>query len=432
MSQPKTKLYKTREISSSTKSRSAKRDGTLPIDGTLEKIKGYKTLTIYRMERSPFYYVRLYEERKVIRKCTKETDRKAAIKFAERFFVEIKSKIINKQPLSKTSGFEVCAYGLQDENKQRVERGELSEKKYTNDEYRLKKDILPYFRRYEVQDINYRVLSDFVKFLNDGRQEKKLSLNSIKVYLSQVKTVLRYAQRMEVITTLPAFPTIKTIDTARSWFNNAEYSRLHNTARTHIGDVFPVTTADGERVLRTGTLTREIYDLILFMTNTFIRPTDIRVLKHKHIAVVKKAQTYLRLSHPATKSHAQPIVSLPKAVEVYESLRKRQTKEGFGKEDDYVFQPEHLNRSYALQQLYRQFEHLLKITNLKETPSGESRTLYSLRHTAIMFRLTESQGLDVLSLARNARTSVEMIDRFYAKHLTAEMNIEKIQSMRER
>ena len=59
-------------------------------------------------------------------------------------------------------------------------------------------------------------------------------------------------------------------------------------------------------------------------------------------------------------------------------------------------------------------------------------TLYSLRHTAIMFRLTKSQGLDVLSLARNARTSVEMIDQFYAKRLTAEMNIEKIQSMRER
>lgn len=47
-----------------------------------------------------------------------------------------------------------------------------------------------------------------------------------------------------------------------------------------------------------------------------------------------------------------------------------------------------------------------------------------------MFRLTESQGLDLLSLARNARTSVEMIDRFYAKHLTAEMNVELIQSNR--
>ena len=83
-----------------------------------------------------------------------------------------------------------------------------------------------------------------------------------------------------------------------------------------------------------------------------------------------------------------------------------------------------------MQQLHRQFDHLLKITSLKKDALAESRTLYSLRHTAIMFRLMDSQGLDLLSLARNARTSVEMIDRFYAKHLTAEMNVELIQSTR--
>jgi hypothetical protein len=118
------------------------------------------------------------------------------------------------------------------------------------------------------------------------------------------------------------------------------------------------------------------------------------------------------------------------AIEVYESIRSRQAKEGFGKDEDYVFQPEHQNRDYALQQLHRQFDHLLDITNLKKNQTGEARTLYSLRHTAIMFRLTESKGLDLLSLARAARTSVEMLDRFYAKHLTAEMNVELIQSNR--
>jgi hypothetical protein len=39
--------------------------------------------------------------------------------------------------------------------------------------------------------------------------------------------------------------------------------------------------------------------------------------------------------------------------------------------------------------------------------------------------------LDLLTLARNARTSVEMIERFYANHLTPEMNVAKIHSMRE-
>ena len=77
----------------------------------------------------------------------------------------------------------------------------------------------------------------------------------------------------------------------------------------------------------------------------------------------------------------------------------------------------------------RQFDYIVRAAGLKTSPTGEERTLYSLRHTAIMFRLTMGD-LDLLTLARNARTSVEMIERFYANHLTPEMNVAKIHSMR--
>jgi hypothetical protein len=61
---------------------------------------------------------------------------------------------------------------------------------------------------------------------------------------------------------------------------------------------------------------------------------------------------------------------------------------------------------------------------------GRERTLYSLRHTAIMFRLLYGEGIDMLTLARNARTSVQMIERFYASSLTGEMNVGLLQSRR--
>jgi len=89
-----------------------------------------------------------------------------------------------------------------------------------------------------------------------------------------------------------------------------------------------------------------------------------------------------------------------------------------------------MKRSYAIQILHRQFDYLLHLTGLKTDIFGEARTLYSLRHTAIMFRLMNAQNLDLLTLARTARTSAEMIDRFYAKHLTAEMNVAQIQSQK--
>lgn len=47
-----------------------------------------------------------------------------------------------------------------------------------------------------------------------------------------------------------------------------------------------------------------------------------------------------------------------------------------------------------------------------------------------MYRLMFGDGINTLALARNARTSVEMIDRFYAKLLSGEMNIDMLQSKR--
>jgi hypothetical protein len=43
------------------------------------------------------------------------------------------------------------------------------------------------------------------------------------------------------------------------------------------------------------------------------------------------------------------------------------------------------------------------------------RTAYSLRHTDICLRLME--GADIYQIAKNCRTSVEMIEKFYAAHL---------------
>ncbi len=78
-----------------------------------------------------------------------------------------------------------------------------------------------------------------------------------------------------------------------------------------------------------------------------------------------------------------------------------------------------------------QFQRVLYAAGLRTGTRGQNRTLYSLRHTAITFRLLYGQGIDLLTLAKNARTSVEMIERFYASELNAEMNV-GLQSRRQR
>ena len=58
---------------------------------------------------------------------------------------------------------------------------------------------------------------------------------------------------------------------------------------------------------------------------------------------------------------------------------------------------------------------VLKELNLKFDRDGNVRTAYSLRHTYICLRLME--GADIYQIAKNCRTSVEMIEQFYAAHL---------------
>lgn len=71
---------------------------------------------------------------------------------------------------------------------------------------------------------------------------------------------------------------------------------------------------------------------------------------------------------------------------------------------------------------------ILEELNLKFDRQGNERTAYSLRHTYISMRLME--GADIYQIAKNCRTSVEMIEKHYAAHIrdvidTAAVNVRK-------
>ena len=111
-------------------------------------------------------------------------------------------------------------------------------------------------------------------------------------------------------------------------------------------------------------------------------------------------------------------------------LARAQTQ-GLGGPEDYLFLPAEKDRTYALAVLGFWFKWVLREAGVPSVDNfGRARTLYCLRHTAIMFRLLYGQGIDMLTLARNARTSVQMIERFYASQLSGEMNVEMLQSRR--
>jgi hypothetical protein len=143
---------------------------------------------------------------------------------------------------------------------------------------------------------------------------------------------------------------------------------------------------------------------------------EIFSLRHRQVAVVTDQPRRLLLRVPAGKTGYREVTTLETCIDVYERIRQRNQEAG---PDDYLFLPSHANRETANRKLQDQFNLLLARTGLKVDPdTGLSHTVYSLRHTAICMRLIRSEGkVNVLTLARTAGTSVDQIERFYARRL---------------
>ena len=78
----------------------------------------------------------------------------------------------------------------------------------------------------------------------------------------------------------------------------------------------------------------------------------------------------------------------------------------------------------------KMFNAVLREAKLKSDRDGNRRTAYSLRHTYICLRLME--GADIYQIAKNCRTSVEMIEKFYAAHIKTALDAAAINVRRER
>lgn len=295
---------------------------------------------------------------------------------------------------------------------------------------RLNSRLIPYFGDLEINRIGYEQVANFVNYLH----QHDIKPVTIKQYLGLLKRILMVALEEELIYKLPLFPKIKAKSIPRGSFACKEYRKIlrvsKQLASPHQG--IPANhrvTAGGAYIVR-DTVPIEMTWLIQFMVNSFVRPVDIKLIKHKHIESISGANTYLRLSLPKTKGHSGQIVTLRAASYVYERLKAYQDARGYGGPEDYLFLPEAKDRFGAIQLITTHFRKILNKSGLSIGQEGQTRTLYSLRHTAITFRLLYGRGIDLLTLARNSRTSVEMIERFYSSNLTAEMNIEMLQSKR--
>lgn len=423
------------------------RHRTEPLPGTLTEVAGYpKKLKIYKLEASPYWWVRTFHDGKIYRRSTKTEVKRDALIFARSFYDQVVSgRLAAPQREEDVVTFAKVAAAMMKSKLAQVARNDLTDMTYKILDYRLKKTILPALGSREIASIHFEDLEELL----DDLSHQKLSGSTINGYMKAAKSVFSYAFKRRDIPSIPHFPSVDADHQPRGYFTQPEYRAMCDRAEALIGKRFEyrkLKDAKGNeligqhfaegvckegRLIRKTTITQELLDLIIFATNSYVRPTDIKNLQHKHVTVVRGEHTYLRLNPPETKGHAEPFVTMQKAVEIYLQLTAHNEKLGRPVGPDaYVFFPNYLTRDYALKELERQFAVLMWDLGFGKGPNGEQRTIYSLRHTCFMFRLMCGEKIDHVTLARNGRTSPEMIDRHYASHLRGEDNIDMLQSRR--
>jgi integrase len=411
---------------------------TSAIEHSVSTIKDYPhKLRIYQTNSSPFWQVRCFIKGKVHTQSLKTSFRNVAMRAAKEFFhikvAELyQSKIVERE-ISETLFGDVIESAIAKENS-RAKRGELSKLGLTIFTNRVLKTVNPYFGKMPLKAIGYKQIDDFIQYLTKNES----STTTIQQYIVATRKILNHAYEHQLIHHVPKFPTIKVAHTPRGSFSLSEYKALVRTSKQHIGR--QITALDKTQKKRGRFLvndftfiTNELQWMIRFMVNSFIRPTDLKNLQHKHVTVVRGQNTYLRLNLPESKKHDKPIVTMQGAVFVYEKLLEHHKKNHHASPDDYLFMPSLKDRTHLLLYLGWQFMYVQKLTSTeRNVANGMKRTLYSLRHTAITFRLLYGGNIDLLTLARNARTSVEMVEKFYSSNLSAEMNIDLLQGKRKK
>ena len=152
-------------------------------------------------------------------------------------------------------------------------------------------------------------------------------------------------------------------DGVRGYFDDNEFDELRTAIHQNIGKVHEFKDGEG-RTYRKTRISEELPLLVDFMVETYIQPTDVKVLKHEDVRLVEKAGiTFVVLEHEKTKLHKKNMVSTERGLIVYGNIGN-QKRNGTVEGSDYLFLPELTNRDTALQNLSSQFAAILHMAGM--------------------------------------------------------------------
>ncbi len=263
---------------------------------------------------------------------------------------------------------------------------------------RLANHLLPFFGAMSLSEIDAGVIIQYrVKRMTErwrGNPPARSTLHQEIVCLRQVlKTAIRH-RWLDHLPDLSA-PYGRSGKIAhRAWFSPEEWARFEAALHDRVAHPRKTRWREAGENLR---------DYALIMINTGLRPDEALRLEYRDVAVISDEGTGQRILEIAVRGKRGVgwCKSMPEAVEPFLCLRER-------------------NDGQPLDRLFPAFQRelfnaILDELRMKTDREGQRRTAYSLRHTYISTRLMD--GADIYQVAKNCRTSVEMIETYYASHI---------------
>lgn len=362
--------------------------------------------------------------KKRFRVSTKQTSLELAKDFAEDWYLTLMGKSRAGVLKSEPTFAKAAAQFLREYTA--LTEGQRNQRWSEGFEIRLRLYLLPFFGHLGVSQVTMGKVQEYrVHRLTasiNGRPPARSTVHHEMVTIRQVlKTAIRHGWLDHLPDLTAPYKTQGKI-VHRPWFSPAEYKQLYTATREYAHKPFHTHYKWNAE---------QVHDFVLFMANTGLRPDEAKNLQHRDVAVVQDISTGEQILEIEVrgKRGLGYCKSMPGAVKPYERLlarpkpglsqgkrarrrRGENPKEppaislpAYPQPSDHVFPGNHI----------KMFNSLLKRVKLKENRDGHKRTAYSLRHTYISIRLME--GADIYQVAKNCRTSVEMIQKFYAAHI---------------
>jgi integrase len=355
-------------------------------------------LHVYKRENSQFWQCSTYLAGRNRRVSTKEESLERAKDFAEDWYLELKGKHRRGEVIREKTFRDAADQFFREF--QLITEGRRSPIYVAGHGRRIRLHLIPFFGRMGLSQITpgtvqeYRMHRREKAVTERGEPPSRSTLHQEIVCLRQVlKTAIRKGWLSHLPDLSEPFRAASKIS-HRAWFSPDEYRKLYEATRRRTVE---------PRCDRYKWEYEQLHDYVLFMANTGLRPDEAARLEYRDVKVVRDyatRETILEIQVRGKRGVGY-CKSTTGAVRPFQRLQKRNKAEP----TDLIFPKTHRDL----------FNAILEEEGLKADREGNRRTAYSLRHTYICFRLME--GADIYQIAKNCRTSVEMIEKYYAAHL---------------